>query len=38
MKTLNNSDISAAKVNVKDIKVFGNGDTFKLIAKSQLRS
>ena len=33
-KTLHNSTISAAKENVKDLKVFGNGDLFKLIAKA----
>lgn len=32
-KTLHNSDISGAKKNVPDIKVFGDGDLFKLIAK-----
>jgi hypothetical protein len=34
MKTLHNSDISGAKENVSDIKVFGDGDLFKLIAKA----
>lgn len=34
MKTLHNSDISGARVNVKDIKVVGNGDTFSLICKA----
>jgi|TARA_Y100000310_G_scaffold12531_2_gene12909 hypothetical protein len=34
MKTLHNSSISKAKENVKDIKVFGNGDLFKLISKA----
>lgn len=34
MKTLHNSDISGAKKNVKDIKVFGNGDMFKLLSKA----
>lgn len=34
MKTLHNTDISGAKANVKDIKVFGDGDTFKLICKA----
>ena len=33
-KTLHNSDISGARKNVKDIKVFGNGDTFQLISKA----
>lgn len=33
-KTLHNTDISGAKDNVKDIKVFGNGDLFKLISKA----
>lgn len=34
VKTLHNSDISDAKKNVSDIKVFGDGDTFKLICKA----
>jgi len=34
MKTLHNSDISGARKNVLDIKVFGNGDLFKLISKA----
>jgi len=34
MKTLHNSTISSARKNVKDIKIFGNGDTFKLICKA----
>lgn len=33
-KTLHNSTVSGARQNVKDIKVFGNGDTFKLICKA----
>lgn len=33
-KTLHNSDISGAKVNVPDIKVVGNGDMFKLLCKA----
>jgi len=33
-KTLHNSDISGAQQNVRDIKVFGNGDLFKLISKA----
>ncbi len=33
-KTLKNSDISGARVNVKDIKVFGNGDMFQLLCKA----
>jgi hypothetical protein len=33
-KTLYNSDISGAKVNVPDIKVFGNGDMFQLLCKA----
>ena len=33
-KTLSNSDISAAKVNVPDIKVVGNGDMFQLLCKA----
>lgn len=34
MKTLHNSDVSGAKKNVKDIKVFGDGDQFKLLSKA----
>jgi hypothetical protein len=33
-KTLKNSDISGARVNVKDIKVVGNGDSFQLLFKA----
>jgi hypothetical protein len=33
-KTLHNSDISGAKVNVPDIKVVGNGDQFQLLCKA----
>ena len=34
MKTLHNSDISGARENVKDIKVVGNGDMFRLLCKA----
>ena len=34
MKTLHNSTVSGARQNVKDIVVFGDGDTFKLICKA----
>lgn len=34
MKTLHNSDISGAKKNVLDLKVFGNGDSFQLLCKA----
>lgn len=34
MKTLVNSDVSGTKVNVPDVVVFGNGDTFELICKA----
>ena len=37
-KTLHNSDASGAKRNVKDIKFFGNGDTFQLISKASSAS
>ena len=37
-KTLHNSDISGAKKNVKDIKVFGNGDLFQLLCKASSES
>ena len=33
-KTLHNSTVSGARQNVKDLVVFGNGDTFKLICKA----
>ncbi|MCF7910878.1 hypothetical protein K9L16_04355 [Candidatus Pacearchaeota archaeon] len=33
-KTLHNSDVSGARKNVKDIKVFGNGDLFQLLYKA----
>lgn len=33
LKSLGNSDISGAKQNVKDLKVVGNGDAFKLLCK-----
>lgn len=33
-KTLHNSDVSGARINVPDIQVVGDGDTFKLICKA----
>lgn len=33
-KTLHNSDISGARINVKDIKVVGDGDLFRLLCKA----
>ena len=33
-KTLHNSDVSAARENVKDIKIVGNGDSFALPCKA----
>ena len=36
-KTLHNSTISGATKNVQDLEVFGDGDTFKLIAKASSR-
>ena len=33
-KTLHNSTVSGARRNVKDIKVVGNGDTFRLLFKA----
>ena len=33
-KTLENSDLSGARKNVKDIKVVGNGDSFQLLCKA----
>jgi len=34
MKTLHNSDLVSTKENVKDIKIVGNGDTFKILCKA----
>ena len=34
MKTLKNTDINGTKKNVSDVKVFGDGDAFKLICKA----
>ncbi len=33
-KTLKNSNLSGARVNVKDIEIVGNGDSFRLICKA----
>lgn len=33
-KTLHNSEASGARVNVKDIKIVGNGDAFQLLFKA----
>jgi len=33
-KTLHNSDVSGAKINVPDIKVVGNGDMARLLCKA----
>ena len=33
-KTLHNSDVSGARQNVPDIKVVGNGDSFRLLCKA----
>ncbi len=33
-KTLGNTDVNGARKNVKDIVIFGNGDTFKLLCKA----
>jgi len=33
-KTLHNSDVSEAKENVPDIKVYGDGDAFALFSKA----
>ena len=37
-KTLGNTTASGAKVNVKDIQFWGNGDTFKLISKASSKN
>lgn len=34
MKTLHNSDVSGATINVKDLVIFGNGDMFQLLCKA----
>ncbi len=34
VKTLHNSDVSGARKNVKDIRVVGNGDMFRLLCKA----
>jgi hypothetical protein len=34
MKTLHNSEVSGARKNVKDIKIVGNGDMFRLLCKA----
>jgi hypothetical protein len=34
MKTLDISDVKGARANISDIKVFGDGDTFRLICKA----
>ena len=34
MKTLHNSTVSGAHENVKDLKVVGNGDSFKLLCEA----
>ena len=37
-KTLNNTEINKAHVQVPDIEVFGNGDTFALICKASSKA
>jgi hypothetical protein len=37
-KTLSNTDASGAKQNVKDIKIWGDGDMFKLLCKASSES
>lgn len=37
-KTLGNSDVSGAKKAVRDIKVVGNGDSFRLLCKASSES
>ena len=37
-KTLHNSTVSAARKNVNDLSVYGDGDTFKLICKASSQS
>jgi hypothetical protein len=38
LKTLHNTDVSGARENVKDIKVVGNGDMFRLLCKASSES
>ena len=38
LKTLHNSDVNEARKNVSDLKVFGNGDSFRLICKASSES
>jgi len=38
VKTLHNSTVSEARKNIKDIVVFGDGDTFKLICKASSKA
>ncbi len=37
-KTLDITDVKGAKANISDIKVFGDGDTFKLICKASSKA
>lgn len=37
-KTLHNSTVSNARINVNDLVVFGDGDTFKLISKASSKN
>jgi len=37
-KTLENSDISGARKNVKDIQIVGNGDSFALLCKAHSKA
>lgn len=37
-KTLHNTDVSGAAVNVRDLKIYGNGDTFQLICKASSKA
>lgn len=37
-KTLHNSDISGTKTNVPDVKVVGNGDTYRLLCKASSKN
>ena len=34
MKTLDITDVKGAKASISDIKVFGNGDLFRLVSKA----
>ena len=38
MKTLDISEVKGAKANIEDLKVYGDGDTFRLLCKASSES